>query len=1000
MAINFYLNEIQVNAETNTTLTDKIGTFDEGVLPLEISNVKNAILPMTNLRIYSTITGDNWYFVVISDDVEVVSKTKPILYKHNLVVRSKEYKLTKHILRNNEFSQPKDRENNAKINFCVFATEKATATTEFSYPPTVKGKFGYSFKNIQMNSRTKVSDAKLKISSKLWLYSSIYEGENAKTFETIESINENIHTRGQVFIRRYDNGTYHSQQIVNITNQTEINVPTGIFVNMTDKTEIRIELGTTKFRFNITGTNKGGIANINITLSLNTYFYSLLDIVKQINKQTEKYYNSHGNTPLFALTTDSDKLDVLENTIAPEISFTGVNVYQALYQLFSYIDAIPTIDKNNKLSFDYLNNNNQNALVIEKSDEKIAINDDYYTNKLVANYQNAKQENAIIIPAINKTARVSTRNYGVPGANDYVIKLPKPIDYVDRVTLELPLLGFKFISVRVVIDGVSLVYEYLAVDYIDITDQVVENSIYNILDTYGQSGNVDNFYIVQQQTNNCLTYLKGGVEIDIMGLASGYLMEKEIWKYAVVVSILFKFGLAYSIVRLPDSTYGVGFDYTSLNNINKFDIKYNVEYHAIYDGKVEQVSSTNKYEGETYVNQETSSVSLNRMGNNLQGLIAKLGNEIENISIGVSSYGSRMKAGSLWVDDDGNRYIANVVKTTFSTKSSQVIVEAEFTKNFNLLNQYTRIDQDKRFYEIATEITTKGYDNITEYLIFSYDELETSGYDSALTETALHTIIEKTLLNSGNYKTLDYATFQAYTNENDENPAYTEHIVVPMHIYGSGNSLCFEMDFNNSINAGDRLTGSSSLFTKTTLYTSENGFADRIKVIGRNATTTAYFGENYPAVPYSAVSGDAEMFDIDYKYYKKPNEIFHLNYALAFLSGNGSEFYFGNKFIEQNGIINNSKLAREIKLYRSNGLYSIIDNKILDDSIEVALEYITYNYNSTNRRLEMTISTETAFTCKSWALADENGNVLIASNKVITNNNRIIVYVIPRRNRI
>lgn len=104
MALKFYLNNTEIHAETNTTLVQRVGTFDDGTLPLEITNVKNAILPMTELKIENGT--DKWLFVVISDSVEVVEKTTP-LYKHNLVVKSKQYELTKHILRNNEFSQPK-----------------------------------------------------------------------------------------------------------------------------------------------------------------------------------------------------------------------------------------------------------------------------------------------------------------------------------------------------------------------------------------------------------------------------------------------------------------------------------------------------------------------------------------------------------------------------------------------------------------------------------------------------------------------------------------------------------------------------------------------------------------------------------------------------------------------------------------------------------------------------------------------------------------------------
>lgn len=749
------------------------------------------------------------------------------------------------------------------MNFCVFSTEYPSSTTDFDYPRPQPNKKCWTNKDIAMSSRTKVASAKLYIESYLYYYTTrTRAGEDIYFSNGTEK--KNAHTNGQIIIKRYDNGSFRFQQIINITTATEYNVPIGIFINMTDNTIIRVELSSTKFKFNLTETNEGAFANVRVKLVADTYYYSLLDIVEQIRQQTRKYYNSHGNNPLFDLTTDSDKLAVLRNTIAPEISFTGVDVYTALYQLFSYIDAVPTIDSDGKLTFDYLNNNNQSSIQITKSDEKISLTDQNYTNKLVAVYQKGKQDNAIIVPAKNKTARIGTKGYGVPSSNDYVIKLPKPIDYLDKVIIDTNAtwkvnfnlyLDYEYPSDRIFFEAVEISYG----NSLDITDQIIETQLYETLGVYSDN------YDAYQQRNNCLTFSKGSKEIDFLGNCENTQLQEEKWKWAINSANRFLLGVPIN----SEKTDGYNGFVSAFGTFNKFNIKYNVEYHAIFDGKVEQVSSTNKYEGETYVNQETSNVSLNRMGNNLQGLIAKLGNEVENITLGVSSYGSRMKAGSLWVDDDGNRFIANVVRTTFSTSEDNVIVEAEFTKNFNMLSQYTKIDQEKRFYEISPSITNKGYDNITEYLLFTYDSsLSVSSYESALTETALHTIIEKTLLNSGTYKTLDYATFQAFTHENDTNPTYSDHIVVPMHIYGSGNSLCFEMDFDNSINAGDRLTGSSNLYTKTTLYTEANGFADRVKVVGRNSTNDGYFGENYPAVPYSAVSGDTEMFDIDYKYFK------------------------------------------------------------------------------------------------------------------------------------
>lgn len=1008
MALSFKLNGTKIYPVVNTTITERIGTFSDGTLPLEISNVKNAFLPMSKLVIEDSVTSSKWEFVVVNDDVEIVKKINPVMYKHNLVVRSGIYESTKHLLRNNVFSQP-PRLLKGICHQMLGAVSNFTSSTDFIFPIKDASKDSYSHIDINLSSRHKIAKAGIRLSTDIWEYTS-------NSFNSPATHKKNAHNSMIVAVDRYDNNVFirtKLYQLVNYETYKEIANNDIIFENLTDKTvlKVRIEDGFNSFDPSNVG-NTGALAVVDATLELQTYYYSMFDILDDLYYQSRKIYNDIPSIYLKCVNLSSDPAIVneLKGIIAPEISFNGMTYYDALYSLFSYIDAIPVVDNNGFLSYEYLNNNNANVVSIEnhKADEKISINDEYYTNKLVANYQNARQENSVCYPCTSRMRRVASKDLGIPTSTSYCLKVPKPIDYIDKVLITTGSLTveafFQYNQDPYTIVGVS--YKGITINQIEIQDRVLETTLYNSLNDNRE------FYEDTFLLCNCLCYSKGSNYIDLLGNASLTILTHEIYKYVIMSQLLFKFGVpCYSTLYLYNDTGAVGLtdleDTVESHIVNKQDITYYIEYHALYDGRVEQVSQKYKYEGETFTTQESAEVSLNKMGNNLQGLIAKVGNKKENISLDVTSYGSRMRVGSIWINDDNERYIANVVQTTFSTSQDKVIINAEFSKDFNLLSQFTKIDQQKRFYEISERLTTKGYENITEYIYFSYNDnmiQDDNFVESSINNIyILNAIVMGTLGKNVGYK-CDYATFRPYTHINDNSPSTANYMYLPLHIYGSGNSLCFEMDYDDTLDAGNRVTGDGGddtpYYARSSIYTTDkNGFSDKVEIKLWQVSSSW----NATEFPIITTITDRNLITIDNFYYmKKPNEIFHLNFAFAFMYEN-EEFFFGNEFIENNAVIRTiDKTRTALKFYYGNKLYSIIDNKPLDDSNIVSIASISGNSIEENGiyYLEVVIQLNSSISGNSWALCDENDNILIASNKEMSNVSQITFYVIPRRNRI
>ena len=115
------------------------------------------------------------------------------------------------------------------------------------------------------------------------------------------------------------------------------------------------------------------------------------------------------------------------------------------------------------------------------------------------------------------------------------------------------------------------------------------------------------------------------------------------------------------------------------------------------------------------------------------------------------------------------------------------------------------------------------------------------------------------------------------------------------------------------------------------------------------------------------------------KVYKQPNEIFALNYAICFLPRNADRDFLGSEFINKNFLVDG--LIKERKLYihvSNNYRYSVLDTKAHGEIYEEvnAVTYISGNYAS----IEFAYDPFVGYDVYSWAIADEDGNILFASN--------------------
>lgn len=1052
MALNFYLNSIsssnKINVQTNASFTSKIGDFDVGTLTLEWNTTKNKIAPFTKLYIEDTTNEDYWCFIVLSDEVEVVKKTPTVIYAHNLTVTQNTYQMTSQMVRNSVFTQPIAPKTSriramgeTSVNV-VATTSGSTVTRDFSqnnniYVASLGGSPNYSHTRTFLSSREKIKRIVLNVKTMTYSFANVsYLATPMFSLSSPRDVEINAFTSITLIISRYSSSSSTSAlatETIEVTDGEDvIELDDDFFVGgywyeATISTTSLPQLETLdSYTFtDVSNEFTSGtyvvpaiITHFEIDLVIETYYYSLLDIIRILRNEVSKTYNgSTTKTNLFTMPSSGTKYETLVNTIAPDFTFTEENLWNCVADVLKYIDAIPTMDENDVLSFEYLNDYSRDATSFSKVDDKSILANDYYTNSLVANYQDAHQPHAIYYPGKNLFKRVSSTVYGIPTTDDYEFRTDQPIYYID--------------DCWVLFDD-SQTYHYQV--YFNVSESLYNGTNYILFENkfYGNALNIrdvlyeKSLYALLSMGDedsddanqlNSLYYTKGSKSIYIGGIdTDGTGVKYTVYKKALVRALKEMTGIFGTFGSTSSNDNGVVFN--ALPSI--YNLQYCVHYHAIFEGRASEESTINKYEGETSATQENGSTDLNRMGNNMQGLIAKLGNEVDSFILPVTSYGSRIKKGSLWVDDDGNKYIANLVKTTFSTSSDKVMVEAQFSRNFNLLSQFSRINQQKRFYEIDENIVNTGYENIHEYLYFSTTQRTIT---SVSQETAMSTLCVRALTGE-NFTTAydsssnkaDFATMNAY--DLDTTSASASNIYIPLHVYGFGNSICFEMGFDSAINAADRIlnttnaSGTSILKNETTLYTGSDGFANILDFTIRSYRDSdgIYLTQNFPDIT-NAINNYTfyELINIEHLYYfKKPNEIVHLNYSVAFMPYPGEEIFFGDAFINNNTIIrkdNEINPTKTFYLYAGTTLYSIIDNKVLSDHTnygQVSIDYTTSTSGNYMRGyIGITIPNYIPSGTKAWALADADGNIYIAVNETISSaTNTRHVYVYPRRWRI
>lgn len=956
------------------------------------------------------------YFFLASDSVETCS-LKPLRYKHNISCVQNTRKLSKHMVRNSVFTQP-------------FYLTKSSFNTEKRYgkqvssagPQEWRGEFTYSSGNtdgdLTYNDSLNYKSQKLTLSGKERITSaalkiSFQYGITPVTLTSSGALYANDHN-GQDIVNRYPNVfssvSIHQGFTLKYTdiNSIEHTIPLtpqtfGVesfdFNNSYDFSLI-VELakqGCNDFEIlfdtidmvdSIIGGGDQWIEfwMMQVSIVANIYYYNCYDVLELLIERQKKQTSLKFEPALFSLPQSGELYDLLQNTIAPNFTFTDLTMYECVADVFRLFDAIFTMNQYGVLGIEYFNDLSEGEIpnTVKFAGRTLALGEDKYTNGLVANYQDARTIEKF--PNNDSFAHLRSAEFGVPEAQDHNFIVPHNIDNVQKV--EIIITGF---HMGYYIDPAHTDHGnfYSGEMVIDITPYVMEQSLYSALATGDMN---DNDYVNNvKKKSNCIFFVKGDNKIQCgYSFKSSWNLNKYVLQNLADTELVRLAGmLSHKRIHTEDTTPLRG---------NWHVIKMRAVYVTTINGKTKVHSITNKYDGETLIDQANGGVDLNKMGLNMLGTVLKMGQPTLNASHTITTWANRVKVGQ-YLNYEGSIWVANVVNYTFMNGRLQGKIS--FVKNFNQLSLKTQLLREKRMSNISKDLVQKSEEILTDYIYYSSDPAAITSVGEAIhfDSNMLQLLIKESFdINGATTKIGDVVTYDDVANGESWRDIGSG-IYIPLIRYGAGNTINFEMAFEHPLSAGNQTKyEDNKYFTNIVRYSDANGFLEEITL--KAPREAIPYTQDFPMVEFYTDQNHDNLggyfFRIkNYKAYKQPNEIFALNYQLAFLPIVGRENidFLGSWFINNNSFVKelgeNSK-ARYIAFMAHKS--SILDSKAIPYFVKkpitqvLSYEYVNQPYKFSVRFIFEALTQQQLGNNEivSWAIVDESDNVLFASNQPIS----------------
>ena len=1017
MAVRFFLGTQEVRVEVSPSLTRKKDeTFDGAKVTLEFNENPIPVPAGTLFRVVEDIAS-TYAYAVASDVVETASQN-PLRYKHTLTLVEPVSLYKQRIPRNLIFTQPADMEAKGSVSK-LFWVNYLPGSGE---PGDTGGYWGAGWSSpfsrpMAADGRTKIANlmGRCVIRKTYVMNGSDQNPDNWKLDCLKLSYSQAPCDLKTATVRlTYGDGfhrDYTLNQVMPTAGEWALLPQTAVSDFNAHGGPITADVTKDIMGISAQGSDElGYYVTVSIELSATAYYFTLLDVVRGIFDAAaqKRGYSQEAKYPEYAMPQlDADLESALEGTIAPNLTFTQSTLYESLAEVFRYLDGRPcTIVTHDESQgevtafheylgikyFSDLKNDMTEAVLgddgILKMAGKVSSSSiERRADGVKSYYQNALQR--VCFPDDRHMGRVRSVTLAVPGEGDFALIVPEPIEKVTKVEMEIkPRI---WLNSGTMGGSVGALWMNSPIKT-DLTDFFFEQSIWSnlpqVADVDYNGAQSDYTEILQ---NICLPYSKGSKSIDLTkrydNPSQQTIQRLNLMRHAAIHKFLgqgkqneWTFGSYGSFLPIDLNRENLP------SELAWADYRIRIEYIAKTEGVAEVESPSHKMAGDLLSNQAGGGVDLGKMGANMLGLAMKGGEPKMTATIEISNLANRIEEGDYIRAEDGTYVAGSISYVMLSNGKIQETVE--FTKNFNSLSPFIRVDEEKRLSNIDYSIAERCEDVYIDYIRFLGFATKMPATSEISSPYAREWIESAFPCNDPTDRTADLAYID--NRRDGDTVVSSSRIALPLRVYQCGNAVCMEATFDDPMSGGNSLknlvlSNMSFYYSKAVTYAGSYGFFDKVDFHIARAVGEIY-DDDYPRVNAYVGNGITEVVRVDrLTYNKKPNEIFGVNYEICVVPAEGkeSEVFVGRRFVSQLGPLSASRKAKETMrlYYSSEESYSILDEDGLGDYVQIG-SIAAYENSDDPNVIDVIVTAPIAnIAWKSFAICDSEGKIYLACNQ-------------------
>ena len=485
--------------------------------------------------------------------------------------------------------------------------------------------------------------------------------------------------------------------------------------------------------------------------------WTITDVVQRTLDLIEPHLDGYPNR----FTFNEEQAEEYKNVIAPEFAFTKENLRERLQQIGGFIHAEPRL-RNGVIYFDKYGMNDYADMYKTPYTGKMVCQDiNHYATNLDSSVDNLVSQlswakGVIMEPFAGGYRSVRTESMNVRiTVENMLIQTIFPVYQVEKLTCAY------------IKDG--------KLTTCDITPYVFESVDYN--------SNLSSYDVTYPTSKAYAIYYTQG-ERNIRGLN---------FKVPDAISRALQ---KYAIINILEAASGENFDW--FYNIDYPTLMFQITYIPIFSTRVTQTKQYivgMQHPFALPYNQGANMIETSYYGENMKGLIARLGNVEKTLTYMVYNLNRIPKAGQLFDDE----YYISAVFTEFMP--SYIKVQLTLSKDFNRLSQYINVPSYKRFYEVSERQAFRRETLYTDYLVIG-NEVEDDG--QALLNPTQFFYYLKAIFTQDVHEDAKITAARVWGKDKGKNNLYENPVIMPVLSTAMGTTMNFSFSAEDNYSAGAR----------------------------------------------------------------------------------------------------------------------------------------------------------------------------------------------------